>query len=153
MKGLAAAGFALLLTACSNSTACHLVGCASQASLRLPDLSPSLPYPLTAHGCFDDRCADVVIPQQPPAPQDEKVLPCGGSGRHACADLRSTQGYVEIVFPDPPEGTQEHTASVIVRDANGTVLIWSTQRLQMEKLEPNGERCGPICWQGAANFR
>ena len=153
MKCLPAAAFALLLTGCSNSTACTLIGCTSEASVRLHDLSPALRYPLAAHGCFDERCADVTIGRQPPAPPEQKVLPCEGQGRHACADLRSTEGYVAIVFPDPPAGNQEHRATVVVRDASDAVVLRSTQQLRLEKLAPNGERCGPICWQGAADFR
>ena len=150
---LAPAAFAVLLTACGHPTVCHLIGCASEASVRLHDLSPSLRYPLTAHGCFDDDCADLVIEQQPRATQEEKELPCPGQGRHACADFRSIGGYVAIVFRDPPPGNQEHTASAIVRDANGAVVLQSSQPLRLEKFAPNGEQCGPICWSGVANFR
>lgn len=152
MKCLAAAAFAVVLTGCSSSTACTLIGCASEASVRLHDLSPSLLYPLSAHGCFDDDCADVVIEQQPRATQEQKVLPCPGQGRHACADLRSAGGYVAIVFRDPPPGDQQHTASAVVRDASGAVVLRSSQPLRLEKFQPNGTQCGPVCWSGVANF-
>ena len=153
MKCLAAAAFALVLAGCSDTTACSLVGCVGEASVRLPDLSPALHYPLTVHGCFDDRCADMVVEQQPPAAAEQKVVPCQGQGRASCADLRDRKGYVEIVFGDPRPGSQKHTASVVVRDAGDAVVLRSTRRLTLEKLAPNGEKCGPICWSGAADFR
>ena len=152
MKGVAAAAFALVLTGCSDSLTCSLVGCASHASVRLHDPSPALQYPLTAHACFDDRCADLVIPGDPRPLQEEKVLPCPGQGPHSCADFRSMGGYVAVVFPDPPTGTGGHTASALVTDATGAVVLRSSQQVTLTKFAPNGERCGPVCWSGAANF-
>jgi hypothetical protein len=60
---------------------------------------------------------------------------------------------VQIVWPDPPPGTAEHTVSVIVRDAGNAVVIQGRQQMRLEEFAPNGERCGPVCWSGAANFQ
>jgi hypothetical protein len=128
------------------------VGCISQASLRLHDLSPTLRYPLTAHACFDQECADVRIDQQPRPAGEAKVLPCTGQGNFVCGDLRSTQGYVSIAFDDPPAGDQPHSATVTVRDAANAVLLHATRPLRLKKFAPNGDRCGPICWSGGADF-
>lgn len=143
----------LLTTGCSSSLACSLVGCASVAQLRLHDLSPSLNYPLTAHACLDARCADMTIEQQPPAAGAPMSLSCQGQGRHACVDLRATQGYVGIAFQDPPAGTRAHAARLLVRDAGGAVVVDASQPLTLVRSAPNGERCGPVCWSGTADFR
>lgn len=143
----------LLTTGCSSTMACTLVGCTSEASFRLHDLSPTLHYPLTAHACFDERCADVTIPQDPPATGTPMSASCPGEGRRGCFDLRSTQGYVAVDFGDPPAGRAVHRASVVVRDASGSVVVASSQPLRLVKLAPNGARCGPICWSGTADFR
>lgn len=142
----------LLTTGCHSSLACSLVGCASAASVRLLDLSTSLRYPLTAHACFDDRCADLTIQHDPSAAAGPLSVPCLGQSGHSCLDLRGTEGYVGIVFGDPPAGGRVHTASVLLRDADGADVLRSSQPLRLVKSAPNGEKCGPICWSGAAEF-
>jgi hypothetical protein len=142
----------LLVAGCSSDPACSLVGCTSRAELRVHGLDPSLRYPLTAHACFDTRCADVTIQHDPPAAGGPMSVPCPGQGRHSCLDLRSTQGYVGIAFDEPPAGGRARQAGVVVRDAGGAVVLRSSQPLRLVELAPNGERCGPICWSGTANF-
>lgn len=152
VKRLRTAAFALVLTGCGSSLACSLVGCVSQATLRLHNLSPTLLYPLTVHACFDTRCADVLIDRRPRAAGEQKELPCPGEGRHDCADFRSTGGYVSIAFDDPAAGDQAHSATVVVRDARHGIVMRSSRQLRLVKFAPNGEQCGPICWSAVANF-
>jgi hypothetical protein len=154
MKRLWAAGFLLALAGCSSdSFACTAIGCVSEASLRLHSLSPRLLYPLAAHACFDQHCADVIIDQQKPSVGEPTAQACTGHGRVVCADVRSTEGYVSIAFDDAPPGNRAHSATVVVRDAHNAVVMRSSQQLRLVKFAPNGERCGPICWSGAADFR
>jgi len=142
----------LLTTGCGSSMTCGLVGCASVAQVRLDGLSPTMRYPLAAHACFDERCADLTIGQEPPAPGASVSVPCPGSGGQSCVDLRSTEGYVGIMFGGPPAGGRVHTAGLQVRDAGDAVVISSSQPLRLVKVAPNGERCGPVCWSGTADF-
>lgn len=79
-------------------------------------------------------------------------MSCSGGAHFTCLDLRSTQGYVGVAFADPPAGTQPHTASLVLRDAAGAVLLRSSQELRLVKSAPNGEQCGPVCWSGTAVF-
>ena len=153
VKRLLAAAFALLTAGCGSTQVCSLVGCVGLAELRVHDLSPALRYPLTAHACFDERCADLTIGQLPPAAGSPMSMSCSGVARHACVDRRETQGYVGVAFDDPPHGGRLHTASVEVWDADGAVVIRSSQPLTLVKRAPNGEQCGPICWSGTADFR
>lgn len=67
VKRLRSAAFALVLTGCGSSLTCHMVSCVSRASRRLYPLTPTPFQPLTAHACFDTRCADVLIDKQPRA--------------------------------------------------------------------------------------
>lgn len=152
VKRLVTAAFALLTAACGSDMACTAVGCASVAAVRVHDLSPALHYPVSAHACFDQRCADVTIALQPPVGSSTGV-PCSGGGRVECVDARDSQGYVDIGFDEPSAGSRVHTASVEVRDADGAVVLRSSQPLRLRKTAPNGEQCGPICWFGTADFR
>jgi hypothetical protein len=154
MKRLWAAAFTLALAGCTSSTlACTAIGCVNEASLRLHDLSPHVPYPLAAHACFDQQCVDVIIDQQKPSAGEPTVQGCTGNGRVVCADVRSTEGYVSIAFDDAPPGNRPHSATIVVRDAHKAVVMRSSQQLTLAEFAPNGERCAPICWSGAADFR
>ena len=108
---------------------------------------------MAAHACFDRHCADAIIDQQPPADGAPTDPHCTGNGRFVCVDLRSTEGYVSIAFDDVPPGGQAHSATVVVRDAHNAVVMRSSHELRLAKVAPNGERCGPICWSGTADFR
>lgn len=140
-------------TGCGTARTCTLAWCEGAASVRVYNLSPSLRYPLSERACFDGRCADLHIGRTPLPTRGAIALACTGTGRQECNDLRNRLGFVDVTFRDTPIGSGSHLASLVLRDAGGVIVMRSSQPLRLVKNAPNGEKCGPICWQGAANFQ
>ncbi len=115
---------ALALASCGASVACTLIGCSSGANVDLSAL-PLQPGPKSrVTVCVDHHCAS----------RSPETLPLVGA--HA----------------DAPYGNEQVvTVSISLIGPDGTVLARSSVQAQLRRIQPNGPKCGPICY--TANLR
>ena len=146
-------GLCLGAVGCSDGLSCTLAGCDSQTAIRLFPSATSAEYPLKVHACYDDRCIDATVNKMIRGSGQPLRFACRGDGRHVCADLRRPEGYTLLQFDDVSAGPQPHRVTIAIRSVSGRLLRRDSTVLTLAKRAPNGEKCGPICWQGHADFR
>jgi hypothetical protein len=119
IRVLAAPLGALLLAGCSMS--CTMVGCGSEVVVDIDALTAAYRGdPLQSTLCLDDVC------------------------RTAAIDPRSVNLFATV--PDDHEEGQSIRVHLSVTSGSRT-LVDSTIEVVPAKVAPNGEKCGPICWQ------
>ncbi|MFN8168805.1 MAG: hypothetical protein U0S36_08480 [Candidatus Nanopelagicales bacterium] len=116
---LAAPLGALLLAGCSMS--CTMVGCGSEVVVDIDALTAAYRGdPLQSTLCLDDVC------------------------RTAAIDPRSVNLFATV--PDDHEEGQPIRVRLSITSGSRT-LVDSSLDVVPAKIAPNGEKCGPICWQ------
>ena len=121
-----AAACAVLLAACSTQ-ACNAMGCSSELVVDVRDVSTKFgPRPVTVTACVDGVC------------QSQTVSLAGSGG-----------GFFVSGTLIPADASQESPplrVSVRVVRA-GVGLVEGSTTAAVTRFAPNGEACGPICFQ------
>ena len=125
-----------------SSGQCTAIGCDSGVAITLSDLDvrPGRNH-FDVRACFDGDCRRTV----------GTVGRNGSNGRYRVNDLGLflLDGDIRAMLPLRGQGwdeTTEHRVEVAVR-VNGGEPIHVEQDVTLQRNAPNGERCGPICWQ------
>ena len=115
---LAGAIVVLALAGCSSQN-CTLIGCSSGAHVDMTAL-PLQPGPMAeVRVCVDQTCSR----------RSPERLPLVGAEVHA-----------------PYTGESEVTVAIRVIGPNGSVLANTSIRSRLERLQPNGPECQPVCF-------
>jgi hypothetical protein len=128
--GWVAAG--LVLTGCAQQVACTDIGCASQVVVDVTSLSSTLgSKPFQATLCVDGTCQMQAGTLSGNAPMITVVTQLGVNGGPTFAVDSAVPVTLTVVTRD----------GKTVTDAQGTITL--------HKVTPNGESCGPVCYQAA----
>lgn len=126
-----------------DEVGCTLIGCDSQVVFELDDgeLVPGRAYELEA--CLDDRCETTTV--ELPA---HGTAIAGADGLTASAE----EDVVALILPDG-DFPGVHTAQLRIRDAGGDgTLFEAAVEVELERTQPNGPNCPPVCWQAVVRL-
>jgi hypothetical protein len=87
----------------------------------LSDLGPTRTGTLTIHACLDDVCVDTTA---------------------------ADPGAADVVTTDA--GPRTGIASITISHGD-TVLLQGSIPVELTKVSPNGDTCGPICYSAAVD--
>lgn len=145
IRGLSASAFgmALMLSACvappvpvppdGAPVACTLIGCESQVTFELSvDLAPGTTYEVEA--CIDGDCASATV-----------EVPQAGLATSGRFTVDAGRDALTLRLPDGDYGGA-HGVTLSVAGSDG-VLVTVQNEVEFERLQPNGPRCEPVCWQ------
>ena len=122
----------LVLTGCAQQIACTTVGCASQVVVDVTSLTSVLgSKPFQATLCVDGTCQMQAGTLTGSAPMITVVAQLGVNGGPSFSAGDSVPVTLTIVTRD----------GASVTDAKGDITL--------HKVTPNGESCGPVCYQAA----
>ena len=123
------AGLVPLLAACTQPLACTAIGCVSQVSVDVSSAAAlAAPLPLSATLCVDGRC-------------QTSSLTLGESGVPAVATAE-----LPTMTASP---TDPNVHVTLTLTSAGSTLVRARTTTALGKVAPNGEQCGPICWQSS----
>ncbi|MGC4066393.1 MAG: hypothetical protein QM784_17530 [Polyangiaceae bacterium] len=99
--------------------------------------------------CRNDECHSAVLPKLPTTSRDEELTFAGTSAIWSQFYVNSDQKgelYVEwrAKNHDKPKTRDRYILKSIDTSGNSTTLLDKTATY--ERLSPNGDDCGPICW-------
>jgi hypothetical protein len=122
---------------------CTLIGCDSQIVFELDDgeLVPGFAYELEA--CFDHRCetATVELPEHGAA-----------MGVNGALSASAEEDIVALVLPEG-DYPGVHTARLRVQPLDGGGEAFeATVETELERTQPNGPDCPPVCWQAVVRL-
>jgi hypothetical protein len=111
------------LPACSSSksTACTTIGCTSGADLDLSGFTGTGRVVTQATVCIDDHCETQRSTRANPI---------------AFASART-----------PIAREKPVTVKIVLKGANGAVVASDSIRTRLHKVQPNGPKCEPICYE------
>jgi hypothetical protein len=123
---------ALVLTGCAQQVACTTIGCASQVVVDVTSLTSVLgSKPFQATLCVDGTCQMQAGTLTGNAPMITVVTQLAVNGGPSFSADKPVPVTLTIVTRD----------GATVTDARGDITL--------HKVTPNGESCGPVCYQAA----
>jgi hypothetical protein len=97
----------------------------------------------TAAGCFSGAQVDMTaLPLQPGPMAEVRVCVDQTCSRRS----PETQPLVGAEVDAPYTGESEVTVTIRVIAPNGAVLANTSIRSRLERLQPNGPKCSPVCF-------
>lgn len=150
---LALALVGLVVPSCGFSKTCTEMGCTSGAGIGI-DLASSAATLTgqTATVCRNTECYAAVVP----APADAEL------GRvFAFPGTTAVQGTLwnnadqtsrldvnwQLPYGSPGPQSTDHYVVTVTTAAGATTTLFDKTTTRYEKASPNGDDCGPICWQ------
>jgi len=138
---------------CDFGKTCTQMGCTSGAGIRI-DL-PSSAATLTGQTvtvCRNAECYAAVIPPPGEAGTGKPLSFPGAAAVNGTlqndAD-QTSQLYVTWQLPwnSPAPQSADRYVVTLTNSAGTTTTLFDKTTTSYEKLSPNGDDCGPICWQ------
>jgi len=132
---------------------CTEVGCDSQLTIELSkvDITPEATYGIEI--CIDGDCATATITIDVADPETGRII-LGRSGpspgpRSGQILMWVERDSIEYFLPEREYGASASVAFVL-RDADGSVLAETEEgtEVPLERSQPNGPECPPICFFG-----
>lgn len=133
---------------------CDEEGCDSALTIELTDVDITADATYDVEICVNGDCAREVITIHIPDPGTGVVIRgeserTSGTTRAGSVFMWTDGDYVEYFLPH-----RDHGASALVtftlKDVSGTVLAKTKDAMEtpLERIEPNGPECPPICFFG-----
>jgi hypothetical protein len=146
-----AIALALALANCSNT--CEEAGCISGASMGIDmQSSPGSLAGQTATVCRNTECYSALLPTTSSASSDSRFAFAGTTqveGELSVMPDQSTRLLIRWRDMDETQPPPTDRYTVSLTDAAGTSSTLLDKVATYSKSSPNGDDCGPICWQAS----
>jgi len=152
------ASLASALSGCGDlgGQSCTAIGCGGGVTFKLgkPADAFSSGLPLTIKVCIDaSPCSEVTIDAKAGSPPTCAAVDASSSAFASCSV--AADGSVEVLLMpvEIKEPTGSHEAHATIRDAADAVVLDKTAPISITLSYPNGEECGPACYDGSVDVQ
>lgn len=153
---LAIFGALLGVNACGdedNIQECTLIGCESFIQVQLGDVATvyQTGLPILMEVCVNTTvCGTFVVEQS--AGSAATCVQMQTAADASCSVGLSGEVDVTLNLAGLTISGGQAATSVKIRDAMDTVVFDELLNAKVDKLMPNGENCGPVCYQGSVSY-
>lgn len=145
-----------MVSGCSDELSCTLIGCVNGVTFKLgkPAEAFASGLPLTIEVCVDAAPCNKVTVDAKAGAQPTCTAVDAPSAPFASCNV-AEDGSVEVsMMSEVIKGAAEsHEAHVTIRDAADAVVLDKKAPVSITESYPNGEECGPACYDGTAEIK
>jgi hypothetical protein len=151
------ASWAPALSGCGVAgQSCTEIGCGGGVTFKLgkPAAAFTSGLPLTIKACIDaSPCSEVTVDLKAGGELTCTAVDSPSSSFASCSVAADGSVELTIMPVEIKEPAGSHEAHVTIRDAADAVVLDKTAPVTINVSYPNGEDCGPACYDGSVDVQ